>query len=101
MGGSPCSVKIVVKKEGQVYTIEDLCGDVTYRPKVKDVVHVPSLLGRIGEVGPFLFQLDTFHSCSEMMAWFKFVKAIHPDPPHISPAYSCFLTSCESGWDSE
>ncbi|KAL5460417.1 hypothetical protein EMCRGX_G033863 [Ephydatia muelleri] len=66
-------VKIVVKKEGQAYTIEDHCGDVTYRPKVKDIVHVPSLL--------------------EMMAWFKFVKAIHPDPPHISPAYSCFLTS--------
>eukprot|EP00731_Ephydatia_muelleri_P030850 Em0022g364a len=66
-------VKIVVKKEGQAYTIEDHCGDVTYRPKVKDIVHVPSLL--------------------EMMAWFKFVKAIHPDPPHISPAYSCFLTT--------
>ena len=62
MGGSPCSAKIVVKKEGQAYTIKDRCGDVTYRPKVKDVVHVPSLLGRRGEVEPFLFQLVTFHS---------------------------------------
>eukprot|EP00731_Ephydatia_muelleri_P030857 Em0022g371a len=63
-------VKIVVKKEGQAYTIEDLSGDVTYRPKVKDIVHVPSLL--------------------EMMAWFKFVKAIPAGP--FSPRHSCYLT---------
>lgn len=60
MGGSPCSVKIVVKKEGQAYTIEDHCGDVTYRPKVKDIVHVPSLLGRRGRWDLFYFNWAHF-----------------------------------------
>ena len=49
MGGSLCSKMIAVKKEGQAYTIEDLCGDVTYKPRVKNIEHVASLLGRSGE----------------------------------------------------
>ena len=52
-GGHPCSSKMEVKREGQAYTIEDRDGDVVYRPKVKNIVHVSSLLGMVemeGEV---------------------------------------------------
>ena len=40
-----------VKREGQAYTIEDRDGDVVYRPKVKNIVHVSSLLGMVGMEG--------------------------------------------------
>ena len=41
----------MVRKEGQSYTIEDCCADVTYKPKVKNIVHIPSLLGMVERGG--------------------------------------------------
>lgn len=41
-----CRAKIVVKREGEFFVVEDLMKDVGWKAKVKTAQHVKSMLGK-------------------------------------------------------
>ena len=42
-----CRAKLVVKREGEFFVVEDLMKDVVWKAKVKTAQHVKSMLGKV------------------------------------------------------
>ena len=42
-----CRAKLVVKREGEFFVVEDLMKDVVWKAKVKTAQHVKSILGKV------------------------------------------------------